>query len=121
MQALGVYIHIPFCVQKCVYCDFLSAPATKERQKAYLEALKKEIEQEARHYADYTIETVFFGGGTPSILEAEEIAECITILRKYYEISDKAEITIEMNPGTATLEKLQGIRAAGVNRLRMKN
>lgn len=117
MQALGVYIHIPFCVQKCVYCDFLSAPATKEKQRTYLEALKKEIEQEARNYTDYIIETVFFGGGTPSILKAEEIAECLTILKNNYQISDKAEITIEMNPGTATLEKLQGLRAAGVNRL----
>lgn len=117
MQALGVYIHIPFCVQKCVYCDFLSAPATQERQEAYLRALKREIEREAGSYADYRVETVFFGGGTPSILEAEEIAECLAILRKQYHISKEAEITIEMNPGTVTLEKLQGFRAAGVNRL----
>lgn len=117
MQALGVYIHIPFCVQKCVYCDFLSAPATKEMQKAYVRALKREIEQEAGSYTDYIVETVFFGGGTPSILEAEEITECLAVLRKRYHIGKRAEITIEMNPGTATLEKLQGLRAAGVNRL----
>lgn len=117
MQALGVYIHIPFCVQKCVYCDFLSAPATKERQKAYVEALKREIEEEAKYYSDYKIETVFFGGGTPSILEAEEIAECLAVLRKNYPISQDTEITIEMNPGTATPQKLQGLRKAGVNRL----
>lgn len=117
MKALGVYIHIPFCVQKCVYCDFLSAPATKEKQQAYLAALKREIENEARNYSDYMIETVFFGGGTPSILEAEDIEDCLNILKKKYHMSEDAEITIEMNPGTATEEKLLGLQKAGVNRL----
>ena len=77
MKALGVYIHIPFCVQKCVYCDFLSAPATREKQQTYLTALKKEIMEKAKNYTDYVVETIFFGGGTPSILEAEDIAEGI--------------------------------------------
>lgn len=117
MQALGVYIHIPFCVQKCVYCDFLSAPATREKQQIYIEALKREIEEEAKNYSEYMIETVFFGGGTPSILEAEDIAECLALLRKEYHMSQAAEITIEMNPGTATDKKLQDLRKAGVNRL----
>lgn len=117
MQTLGVYIHIPFCVQKCVYCDFLSAPATREIQQAYLNALKREIEEEAKDYREYVIETVFFGGGTPSILEAEDIAECIHLLKRYYSMSGDAEITIEMNPGTASKEKLEGLKKAGVNRL----
>lgn len=117
MQALGVYIHIPFCVQKCVYCDFLSAPATRKRQQEYLSALKREMENEAGNYTDYEIETVFFGGGTPSVLEAEDIAECIAVLREEYNLSPEAEITLEMNPGTATARKLQGLRSAGVNRL----
>lgn len=117
MQALGVYIHIPFCVQKCVYCDFLSAPATRKIQQAYLNALKREIEEEAKDYREYVIETVFFGGGTPSILEAEDIAECIHLLKRYYSMSGDAEITIEMNPGTASKEKLEGLKKAGVNRL----
>ena len=117
VQALGVYIHIPFCVQKCVYCDFLSASATRETQKTYIEALKREIEEEAKHYSDYKIETVFFGGGTPSILQAEEIAECLAVLKENYHIDKNAEITLEMNPGTATAEKLLGLQKAGVNRL----
>ncbi len=117
MQTLGVYIHIPFCVQKCVYCDFLSAPATRKIQQAYLNALKREIEEEAKDYREYVIETVFFGGGTPSILEAEDIAECIHLLKRYYSMSGDAEITIEMNPGTASKEKLEGLKKAGVNRL----
>ena len=117
MQALGVYIHIPFCVQKCVYCDFLSGPATREQQKIYLKALKKEIEEEALHYADYEIKTIFFGGGTPSILETQDIVECLDMLRENYHVSCDAEITIEMNPGTANMEKLKGLWEAGVNRL----
>lgn len=117
MKALGVYIHIPFCVQKCVYCDFLSGPATREKQQAYLAALKREIEEEAQQYSGYVIETVFFGGGTPSILEAEDIAACISLLKEKYVMSQEAEITIEMNPGTASREKLEGLRKAGVNRL----
>ena len=117
MQTLGVYIHIPFCVQKCVYCDFLSAPATREMQQAYLYALKREIKEEAKDYTNYIVETVFFGGGTPCILEAEDIAECIQLLKLYYSMSDDVEITIEMNPGTASKEKLEGLIRAGVNRL----
>ncbi|MBQ3165020.1 MAG: oxygen-independent coproporphyrinogen III oxidase [Lachnospiraceae bacterium] len=117
MQTLGVYIHIPFCVQKCVYCDFLSAPATRERQQTYLNALKREIKDEAKNYTEYVIETVFFGGGTPSILKAEDIAECIGLLKANYFMSANAEITIEMNPGTASKEKLEGLKRAGVNRL----
>ena len=117
MQALGVYIHIPFCVQKCVYCDFLSAPATRERQQAYLDALKREIEEEAKYYSDYVIETVFFGGGTPSILEAYDISECLMLLREHYSMSEDVEITLEMNPGTVSREKLEGLKKAGVNRL----
>lgn len=117
MQTLGVYIHIPFCVQKCVYCDFLSAPATRERQQAYLDALKREIVEEAKYYSDYLIETVFFGGGTPSILEADDISACLKLLREYYSMSEDAEITLEMNPGTVSKEKLDGLKKAGVNRL----
>lgn len=117
METLGVYIHIPFCVQKCVYCDFLSAPATKENQQRYFAALKREIEEEAKNYSGFVVNTVFFGGGTPSILEACDIAECLALLRKKYHMSKDAEITIEMNPGTANEEKLLGLRRAGVNRL----
>lgn len=117
METLGVYIHIPFCVQKCVYCDFLSAPATKENQQRYLAALKREIEEEAKNYSGFVVNTVFFGGGTPSILEACDIAECLALLRKKYHMSKDAEITIEMNPGTANEEKLLELRRAGVNRL----
>ena len=84
MQTLGVYIHIPFCVQKCVYCDFLSAPATREMQQAYLYALKREIKEEAKDYTNYIVETVFFGGGTPTLLSTEEFEHIVNQIRKNF-------------------------------------
>lgn len=117
MKPLSVYLHVPFCVQKCIYCDFLSAPAGREKQQAYMAALKREIKEEAENYKDSIIETVFFGGGTPSILEAEELAQCLDLLRKEYHMSESPEITIEMNPGTANPAKLKALYEAGVNRL----
>lgn len=117
MKSLGVYIHIPFCVRKCNYCDFLSAPATKEQIAAYVSALKREIESEAVQYRDYEVTTVFLGGGTPSLLETQQVTELLDVLKKEYVIGEHAEITIEMNPGTATKEKLQALRKAGINRL----
>ena len=117
MKALGVYIHIPFCVQKCRYCDFLSAPSTEEARAEYLEALKREMINEASAYEEYEVKTVFFGGGTPSILEAEQIRECMEVLQSHYRLAADAEISMEMNPGTASLEKLQVMRASGINRL----
>lgn len=117
MKALGVYIHIPFCVQKCRYCDFLSAPSTAETRAEYLEALKREMINEAPAYQEYEVKTVFFGGGTPSILEAEQIRECMEVLRSHYRLAADAEISMEMNPGTASLEKLQVMRVSGINRL----
>ncbi len=117
MRSMGVYIHIPFCVRKCVYCDFLSAPATRQRQQEYIEALKREIVHEAKRYAGYIVKTIFFGGGTPSILEAGEIAEILACLGKYYQIDAAAEITMEMNPGTADSDKLLKLQRSGINRL----
>ena len=117
MKTLGVYIHVPFCVKKCAYCDFLSSPATRQAQLEYLRALKREIESESVKYKEFEVDTVFFGGGTPSILEAKDIIEVMQILRKFYNISENAEISMEVNPATANLEKMRGLRNAGVNRL----
>lgn len=117
MRSMGVYIHIPFCVRKCAYCDFLSMPAERTRQMEYVRALKREIAQAAQRYSGRTVETVFFGGGTPSLLEAEEIAEILDCLRAQYQVDADTEITLEMNPGTAGADKLLRLRNAGVNRL----
>ncbi|MCM1184520.1 MAG: radical SAM family heme chaperone HemW [Roseburia sp.] len=117
MRKLGLYIHIPFCVQKCVYCDFLSAPATDDTRRAYLDALKRELACEADTYRECEVDTVFFGGGTPSLLEAQALADCIGQLRARYRIARTAEITLEVNPKTVTAKKLAQLRAAGINRL----
>lgn len=116
-DGLGLYIHIPFCVKKCVYCDFLSAPATRRTQQRYVEALKREISREAVNYKGRGIQTVFIGGGTPSVLAAQELAGILDCIREYYVLHQGAEITMELNPGTATRKKLLQWRKAGVNRL----
>ncbi len=116
MRNLELYLHIPFCVRKCAYCDFLSAPAEREQQEVYLRALKREIEA----FPDketYQVSSVFFGGGTPSILPAERIAELMELLYRKFRIGQDAEVTIECNPGTADAEKLRIYREAGINRL----
>ena len=113
----SIYVHIPFCVQKCLYCDFLSAPAGSGQRAAYVRALGREIDREAPLYADRSVSTIFFGGGTPSLLSAEEIAFLGGKLREAFRIEPDAEISMEMNPGTVTKEKLHAMKNAGVNRL----
>lgn len=117
MRKLGVYIHIPFCVRKCLYCDFLSAVASKEVQEQYLQALLREMEEEAVHYKEYEADTVFIGGGTPSLPDAVWIEDILCKLKEKYKVAERAEITIEVNPGTVNEEKLRAYRKAGVNRL----
>ena len=116
-QRLGVYLHIPFCARKCAYCDFLSAPASRETREQYVEALKEEIRRAGELGERYRIETVFFGGGTPSLLEGRQTAEILETLSQVMLFAGDTEITVECNPGTLTEEKLGAYRAAGVNRL----
>ena len=115
MREYEIYIHIPFCVRKCAYCDFLSGPATEEIQQQYAAALQREIET-AEDGGDEVI-SVFIGGGTPSILDASLTDKIITSLYKKHRVSPEAEITIEANPGTLHLEKLKEYRRMGINRL----
>lgn len=116
-KPLSIYIHIPFCVRKCLYCDFLSLPADDKTKEAYFQALLVQIREEAKQYAMYRVETVFMGGGTPSVLPAENIAKLLKVLREFYDVAEDAEISIEVNPGTVSKEKLAVYRNAGVNRL----
>ncbi len=117
MKNLSIYIHIPFCVQKCNYCDFLSAPATEATRQAYVERLIEEIETEAEHYRNDTVVSVFFGGGTPTVLQTEQLCAILTTLKEQYHVSHDAEITMEVNPKTADYQKLAACKKAGVNRL----
>lgn len=117
MKPLEIYIHIPFCLQKCKYCDFLSAPSDAEERQEYVESLCREIcEYEDRAKA-YHVVSVFVGGGTPSLLEARQMEAIFRTLNRVFSIDSDAEITIEMNPGTVTEEKLASYRRMGINRL----
>ena len=116
-KSLGIYIHIPFCVRKCRYCDFLSGPANEEVKEKYVAALLKEIEQNAEILENRRVETIFFGGGTPSVLNGSEIVRIMKRLRDFVKISEDAEVSIEANPGTVTKEKLLQWKEAGINRI----
>ena len=113
---LELYVHIPFCVRKCQYCDFLSGPSDEETKDRYIEALLKEI-RAAEHTEDYEIVSVFIGGGTPSALKAEASASIMSTLQEQFFFCEDAEVTIEANPGTVDLEKLTIYRNVGINRL----
>lgn len=116
-KSLGIYIHIPFCVRKCKYCDFLSGPAGIETREAYIEMLLKEIEQHERILKERQTDTIFFGGGTPSILEGDVIVRIMKKLKNLGNVSETVEISIEANPGTVTEEKLRLWKQAGINRI----
>ena len=115
MNTLGIYIHVPFCGKKCSYCDFYSVCYTKKKAELYVGAVLRNI----RHYADSsrTVDTVYFGGGTPSLLTCEQLAEIMSAISKSFALSADAEVTLEANPSTLTPEKLRGLRSSGINRL----
>ena len=116
-KPLELYIHIPFCVRKCAYCDFLSGPADVDTQRKYVDMLLKEISEASGLSETYEITTVFFGGGTPSILPGAWIAEIMAELKSVFVFQKDAEITIEANPGTVDADKLRNYREAGINRI----
>ena len=114
---LELYVHIPFCVKKCAYCDFLSAPADAQERTLYIEALTREIRSRKSDYETYQVSTVFLGGGTPSVLETDDIGDIFRALLDSFDIAKDAEITMEVNPGTVTEEKAAAWKKYGVNRL----
>ncbi len=114
INKLELYIHIPFCIRKCAYCDFLSFPAGEKDRQSYVEALLDEI-YGAKEKGDAA--TVFFGGGTPSILPGKEIGRIMDAVRAKYSVPEDAEITLEANPGTLNRKKLEDWKKAGINRL----
>ncbi len=118
---MELYIHIPFCVQKCLYCDFLSGPASREVQKKYMQALMREIRWRSEtlrgEIQEETVTSVYIGGGTPTVIEAEDICRVMETAGECFSISGDAEISMEANPGTLTQEKLLCYSRAGINRL----
>ena len=119
-ETIEVYLHIPFCVRKCLYCDFISGSFSDEVKEKYISALKNEIKYFGSLLSEdkpVKVSSVFIGGGTPSLLSGEEISGLMASVRMAFNLMDDAEVTIEMNPGTASKEKLKKYREAGVNRL----
>lgn len=118
-KELGIYIHIPFCKQKCYYCDFISFANKNEKQEQYIKAIKKEID--TYEFEKYNVTTIYIGGGTPSYIESKYIVELIEKLKSKLTNNetkfDKIEITIEVNPGAVTKQKLQDFKSCGINRL----
>ena len=114
---LELYLHIPFCVRKCNYCDFFSASGTPKEQADYVSAMVQEIQSYQELSREYEVQTIFLGGGTPSLLTPEQIEKIFTTIYHIFSVNENAEITMEMNPGTVDIEKLRAMKAAGVNRL----
>lgn len=117
MKESALYIHIPFCDHKCIYCDFYSI-ITSDNIPTFLNALKKEIEYFSNLYSEQRFfSSIFFGGGTPSLMSPAYLEEIILHLKKYFTLSDNAEITMETNPGTVDKSKLKEFKDAGINRI----
>lgn len=116
-KELEIYIHIPFCVRKCQYCDFLSGPADEGTKTRYMEALCQEIMGKSSKYAEYKVTSIFFGGGTPTAVDAKALCRVLSLVKERFDIQSETEITIEMNPGTVTKESLSLYKNAGINRV----
>lgn len=116
-KPLEIYVHIPFCVRKCNYCDFLSMPCDEETKDAYMDALCTEIVGKASRYGDFEVVSIFIGGGTPSTVKPMHIKRLMDTLYEEYKVSRDAEITMEINPGTVNREALMTYKEAGINRL----
>ncbi len=115
MQGLGVYIHIPFCEKKCRYCDFVSF---EQKEKAFKQKYVESLVKEMEHFqTSQKISTLYIGGGTPSVLPVEEMEKIVKTAKKNWRFGEQAEVTIEVNPGTVDLVKLEGYKALGINRL----
>lgn len=118
LPPLSLYVHLPWCVRKCPYCDFNSHAMRRAAPEArYVDALLLDLAVDAALVAPRTVQTIFFGGGTPSLFHAESIAHLLTGIRARVALADDAEITLEANPGTVELDRFRGLRQAGINRL----
>ena len=117
MRERGIYVHIPFCKSKCLYCDFNSFAKKDECIEPYIKSLIKEIEEYAKVNKDILVKTIYIGGGTPSYIKEKYIKEIINTIKQNFEIINNAEITIEVNPGTVNKRKLECYYKSGINRL----
>ena len=116
MTGIGLYVHIPFCASRCPYCDFATAPAATALRARYLDALRQELAREGGALGRPRVRTLFFGGGTPSLLEPDEIAALADVLRAWFDLRPR-EVTVEANPATLDRARLGAWRALGMTRL----
>lgn len=116
-KSFGLYIHIPFCIKKCLYCDFCSFESTEIEQEKYVKALIEEMKLVSKEHGRLLISTIFIGGGTPTAINSELIKHIMNNAKEVFKVMDSAEITIESNPGTITIEKLKDYKECGVNRI----
>lgn len=119
MKKLGLYIHIPFCARKCNYCDFYSLPHSQEREEEYITALCNHIRCESNLYKNCEFDTVYLGGGTPSVLSVDSITRLVQAVKECLNLTQGGEFTVEVNPCSVTKEKLVAYKALGINRLSM--
>ena len=116
---LGIYIHIPFCRSKCDYCDFYSLAGREERMDAYQKALLAHLKESALAAESFCVDTIYFGGGTPSFYGGKRLRELLAAVKKFYHVEKRAEITFEANPDSADFKTLRSLRRAGFNRISM--
>ncbi|MDO4976388.1 MAG: radical SAM family heme chaperone HemW [Eubacteriales bacterium] len=114
---MELYVHIPFCIRKCNYCDFLSFPSCEEEREAYVEALCQEIIESGKMALDQKLRSIFIGGGTPSILTIGQMRRILSCVRENFQMEEQIEISMEANPGTLNEEKLKAYHDMGINRL----
>lgn len=114
---LSLYIHIPFCESKCIYCAFSSFVPQSEQIENYFRVLNKEIEKKAKQCTGHIVKTIFFGGGTPSVVDPKFITKTLSTIKQHFVVDEGAEISIECNPNSATYQKLQAYFDAGFNRV----
>lgn len=115
-EKLGIYVHIPFCIEKCYYCDFYSVKLNKELENKYVSCLIKEISNYYENYSKYIVNSIYIGGGTPSIVNVDSIYKIINSINKYFDIDKDVEISIETNPKTLDIEKIKNYKKMSINR-----
>ena len=117
MNKSGIYLHIPFCKTKCIYCDFYSVTKRDDSIEKFVDCMVNEIKLNKKRLKNTSYDTIFFGGGTPSVLSEKQLEKVLTALYQFYTIDENAEVTLECNPGEITFEKLSNLKKLGINRL----
>lgn len=116
-KELSIYVHIPFCNSKCFYCNFCSWEESLTTQNRFFNAIEKEIKAKSKNFSSFVVKTIYFGGGTPSVVNEKKISKLLCLIKKNFKISPYVEITIEANPNSLSLQKLVAYKKTGFNRL----